>query len=316
MAIEATASHEHPGTPPDHPISDLTIGPRGGIRGGQTLCPNSRQGEVATAEVVHLRFDRIEDRLILLERMLGELIHLRGQPQTVAVRSAPELQVAATPAQSQAQGQTQTQSQAEATELPPWDQRNDDEELDVSVRDYIERLLKQGSVGPLERPETGRTPAIEQPNAAPRQDAEAESSPTAMEPPVQVEVNVSVPAAAHRFEVLPDATSGPASLTPQRLRPERDANLDAMREVANLSATAAIRTYEKSQAARKTVDRLPLLLIGLVCGLMLLYSGFSSGEKSMLVGAAVAFVGAALTAWQVLFILRRWLAASQPVRDP
>ena len=109
---------------------------------------------------------------------------------------------------------------------------------------------------------------------------------------------------------------GPASLAPLRPRPERDANLEAMRLVANLSATAAIRTYEKSQAARKTVDRLPLLLIGLVCGLMLLYSAFSSGQAAMLVGAGVAFVGVALTAWQVLFIFFRWLAASQPVRDP
>jgi hypothetical protein len=89
-----------------------------------------------------------------------------------------------------------------------------------------------------------------------------------------------------------------------------------MRAVASLSAKAAIRTYEKSQAARKTVDRLPLLLIGLICALMLLYTAFSSGEKFLLVGAGVAFLGAALTAWQVMLIVLRWLAASQPVQDP
>ena len=80
-----------------------------------------------------------------------------------------------------------------------------------------------------------------------------------------------------------------------------------------MSATAAIRTFEKQQAARKTFDRLPLLLIGLVCGLMLLFSAFSSGKSGMFVGAGAAFLAAALTAWQVLVVARRWLWASRPV---
>ena len=105
----------------------------------------------------------------------------------------------------------------------------------------------------------------------------------------------------------------PSVLAPLSLPPERESSLDAMREVANLSATAAIRDFEKNQAARKTFDRLPLLLIGVVCGLMLLYSALASGRSGMFVGAGAAFVGAALTAWQLLAVARRWLSASQPV---
>jgi hypothetical protein len=320
MSPEAITEHEHPGTTAAPPIGDLTIGLRGGIHGDPTWRRNSPLGEVATAEIVNLRFDRIEDRLISLERMLCELVSSRSERQTASVRPKPELQPEVAPAQFQAaappQAEHQSQADGQSPQLPAWQQGSDDEELDVSVRDYIERLLKRGNAGPLDHPpEANRVGAIEQPSAASQQDAVEESPPPAIEPPMQEKPDVCDPLAANRFVDAPAATPCPASWTPLRQRPERDANLEAMRAVANLSATAAIRTYEKNQAARKTVDRLPLLLIGLLCGLMLLYSAFSSGEKSMLVGAGVALVGAALAAWQVLVMVLRWLAASQPVQD-
>jgi hypothetical protein len=323
MSPEAITEHEHLGTTTDQPRGDSTIGLRGGIHGDPTWHPNSPLGEVATAVGVNLRFDRIEDRLISLERMLCELIRSRSEPQTASVRPTPELQPEAAPRQlqaaapPQAESQSQAEGQSQSPQLPAWEQRTDDEELDVSVRDYIERLLKRGTDGPLDHPpEASRMPAIEPPTAASTQDAVEESPPPAMEPAVQEEQDVCDPLAANRFEDAPAATPCPASLTPLRQRPEREANLEAMRAVANLSATAAIRTYEKSQAVRATVDRLPLLLIGLLCGLMLLYSATSSGEKSMLIGAGVALVGAALAAGRVLVMVLRWLAASQPVPDP
>lgn len=311
MPAEATSEHEYPETTPDRPRGDRRFGLQAGIDGDPTLRPGRPQGGDAGAKALSLRFDRIEDRLDALERMLGELIRSRCEPQTVGVEFAPHAQPETESAPAHAE------EPPRATALPTWEQRSDGEELDVSVRDYIERLLKRDSAGPLDpSSEASRVPAIEQSLAVFRQEADAESPPVAREESVPAEVTVGDLPAAKRPEESLEATPGPASLAPLRPRPERDANLEAMRLVANLSATAAIRTYEKSQAARKTVDRLPLLLIGLVCGLMLLYSAFSSGQAAMLVGAGVAFVGAALTAWQVLFISFRWLAASQPVRDP
>jgi hypothetical protein len=315
MPAARTTEHDHPRTTPDQPDGHSMLGPQTGTHGDRVLHPHSPPGGVATAEAVNLRFDRIEDRLISLERMLSELLCPRCDPATVRVRPAPELQPGVALDPSHAEGQLQDPSPAETPPSPPWEQSNDDEALDVSVRDYVERLLKRGGAASLDRPsEASPVHAIEQPSAASQPDAE--SPPTVMEQPVQQEPDAGEPPAAHPCEAAPEATPGLASLVPRRLPPKRDVNLDAMRLVANLSATAAIRTYEKSQAARKTVDRLPLLMIGVICGLMLLYSAFSSGEKSMLIGAGLAFIGAALTAWQVILIVLRWLAASQPVRDP
>ncbi len=110
-----------------------------------------------------------------------------------------------------------------------------------------------------------------------------------------------------------DAIRRHAALMPPRQSSEPEADLGALREVANQAATAAIRCYEKSEAARRTVGRLPLLVVGIICGLMLLYTAQASGQKMMFLGAGAAFLAAAMTAWQVLVIFRRWLAASKPV---
>jgi hypothetical protein len=317
MPAEATPEHGPPGRIPDRPSGDWRFEPQAGIDGDPTLRPERPQGGHAGAEAVNVRFDRIEDRLDSLERMLGELIQSRWDPPTVGVESGHRLQAVPAAQPEAVSARSQAEEPPRAAALPVWDQRGDGEELDDSVRDYIERLLKRDSPNPLPPSSpASQMAAIQPPLDSPRQEEDAEASPAAREPSVAGEATVGDLPPVHRFEESPVATPGSASLHPLRPRPERDANLEAMRLVANLSATAAIRTYEKSQAARKTFDRLPLLLIGLICGLMLLYSAFSSGQAAMLVGAGVAFVGAALTAWQVLFIFFRWRAAAQPVRDP
>ena len=199
-------------------------------------------------------------------------------------------------------------AEPDAPQVPLWAQRKDDEELDQSVREYIERLLKQVRT-PTEEPAPAAAgdSAEQQSNARPAPAAAAEP------PSAASEENVPEAAAADAVEGQPAIVPAPSVLAPLRLPPERESNLDAMREVANLSANAAIRTFEKHEAVRKTFDRLPLLLIGLVCGLMLLYSAFSSGKSDLFVGAGAAFLAAALTAWQVLVVARRWLWASPPL---
>lgn len=312
---EGIPEHEPTRTTPERPSADLQLGLGRRIYDNQAARHDSRRTGDGPAEVVNARFDRIEDRLESLERMLRELITTRAEPRMDGARPTASEQPVAVPAVSQ------VAAPIPAAPVPAWEPSSDDEELDESVREYVDRLLKRDEAKRVaRRVEPPQTPPTK-PSASslrPRADDEAAVAkpPAAAMAPAAAEPPVSIPPMVAPSEELPDTASLAGSLPVRRPRPDHDVNLEAMRLVANLSATAAIRTYEKSQAARKTMDRLPLLLIGVVCGLMLLYTAWSSGASAMLVGAGVAFVGAALTAWQLLFILFRWLAASRPVRDP
>lgn len=254
-----------------------------------------------------LRFDRIEQRLASLERMLGELREARGAASGErggsAVRIASELPVDATPL---------APSSVPSIPHPATSSHEDDAELDASVRDYVARLLRKDEANPADSAQESEpsadAPANIEPSAASVWRDTPEESPLPMGSQEADETPEAACAAC-----VPELSSPPSDPPPLRLPPEREANLDALREVANLSATAAIRTYERSQAVRKTADRLPLLFIGLACGLMLLYSACASGQTALFVGAGAAFVGAALAGSQLLVILSRWLAASQPL---
>jgi len=339
------------------------------------------------AEGIHRRFDRLEGRMTRLERMVAELLKLQreasphpaapNEPSHALPLSAADSETERLAAQQEATLPAESApraglpdtpdlraplpaspvpielepgplaEKAEEPQVPLWVERKDDEELDPSVREYIERLLKQISLSAEEStlaaeesvfahgdavPNDAQTPgsAAESTSAAGLPASET-PLPTAaedrVEPPNRhrpgwaavaafseadpAETN-SQAAAPELVEDPPAILPTPPVLAPLSLPPEQQSNLDAMREVANLSATAAIRTYEKHQALRKTFDRLPLLLIGLICGLMLLYSALASGRSGILVGAGAALLAATLTAWQVLVIARRWLWPRQP----
>jgi len=255
-------------------------------------------------EETDLRFRRIEDRLAWLEQMLGQLLPSKCEPSCSDERNAAEPLDETMP-------MTQRPS-LESGPLPPWSQREEDEELDPVVRDYVERLLQKGNVNPTdttrELEPAADAPAFnEQSGVMTSRNTIAEAAPTT------AERNAADEPARESWDKVADALPHPSDLIPLHRPAERETNLRALREVANQSATAAIRTFEKSQAAHKTVDRLPLLVIGVTCGLMLLYSAFATGQTAMFVGAGAAFVGAALTGSQLVVILRRWLAASRPV---
>jgi hypothetical protein len=255
------------------------------------------------AEDIALRFDRLEQRLALLEQMLGARLDASGDPQDIAGRVAPEPSFDAAPLAPAA---------SHPILAPATCPQEDDAELDASVRDYVARLLRKDNANPMPASQECEPPtdpsAVRESSGTRFQQAAAEVSPLppnrrcADEPPESIE-----------SENTPALSREPSDPRRLRLPPERETNLDALREVANLSATAAIRTFERSQAVRKTADRLPLLLIGLACGLMLLYSALTSGQTTLFVGAAAAFGGAVLAASQLLVILSRWLAASQPL---
>lgn len=255
------------------------------------------------AEELARRFDRLEQRLALLEQMFDARLGASGKPQNTGGQAAPAPSRHATPPLPAA---------AHPILAPATSPQEDDAELDASVRDYVARLLRKDNANatpasqhcepptdPAADNESSRTPLQQ---GAPEESPLPPNRDSADEPPELIE-----------SENASDLSREPSDPRPLRLPPERETNLDALREVANLSATAAIRTFERSQAVRKTADRLPLLLIGLACGLMLLYSALTSGQATLFVGAAAAFGGAALAGSQLLVILTRWIAASQPL---
>jgi hypothetical protein len=88
-----------------------------------------------------------------------------------------------------------------------------------------------------------------------------------------------------------------------------------MRQLANLSAKAAIRNFEKSRATKHAFDRLPLLMVGLSCGLFLLYFASTSDGRLMQLllytGMAASFLAAIAAAGQAVSVLLRWMATSK-----
>ena len=292
-----------------------TAGASAAVRCSPPIGPQPSAGEDAATLAtgsgafpgdIHVRFDRIERRLSSLERMIGELLHLQHQTKTHSALTGMtsgntfsaqlELEMDATPAE------------ASVPQPPLWTQPKDDEELDHSVREYIEQLLRRVS-----EPSAEPVPAAEDDWAAAQRGGQPDREAVTESLPVRPDENLPEAAAADVAEEPWPTPQEPPLLAPLSLRPESESHLNAMREVANLSAIAAIRGFEQQEVARKSFDRLPLLLTGLACGLMLLYAAFSSGKSGMFVGAAAAFVAAALTAWQLLALARRWRLASQPV---
>jgi len=267
-----------------------------------TLVP----GSDACPADIHDRFDRLETRLSRLERMIGELLQLQHQTKTHSAVTdmtsgntfSPHLdsEMDAAPAA------------ASAPQPPRWTEPKYDEELDHSVREYIEQLL-----GRVSEPNAEPVPAAEDDWAAAQRVGQPDQQAVTESLGVRSDENLPEAAAADVAEEPWPTPQEPPLLAPLSLRPESESHLNAMREVANLSAIAAIRGFEQQEVARKSFDRLPLLLTGLACGLMLLYSAFSSGKSGMFLGAVAAFVAAALTAWQLLALARRWRLASQPV---
>lgn len=307
---------------------------------------NQASGSAACPSEIHDRFDRLESRLTGLERMIGELLHRQHRTNThwaaaetpslgpispdvpgedcddmgtasSAFPDAPASDLpspdSSLPSDSSPPCESEKEPASEATcqpQPPVWTEPKHDEELDRSVREYIAQLLTRVNDSSAES-----LPAAEVDSPAAQKVEPAEQEAVAETPCVRSDEELPVAATTSIAEESPEASWEPPLLAPLSLRPESEFHLNAMREVANMSATAAIRDFEQTQAARKTFDRLPLLLTGLACGLMLLYSAFASGKSGMFVGAGAAFVGAALTAWQLLTLARRWWLASRPLQQ-
>jgi hypothetical protein len=193
----------------------------------------------------------------------------------------------------------------EPRDLPEWAQGYDsDDDVDESVRDYIARLLDRvgGDSQKPPLPQGGKAVSSQPPSL----DKPSGPSPAKSEP-VAPEAEESPAASSEPVEPAIEEAAGDVYV-PRSLPPERTTNIGAMRELANISAEAAIRCYEKNQAAKSFLEKSSIALVALGCGVFLLYWAITYGHITMYMGAAAAFTAAAVAAWQVLMILLRWLS--------
>ncbi len=245
--------------------------------------------------------------------------------------------------------------------LPTWAEAYQNDDVDESVRDYVEQLLRRlgtesdeklvsaETTDAAKRVEKPRVPS--RPNEAATDLSEekvdgssnvelptqASSPATATQPASQME---SLPVVANDHltggevapttpasrDSAPDLTTaslgytGAESYSPRSLPPERLANLNELRELANISATAAIRTFEKGRAAKNAFDRLPLIMVGVSCGLFLLYFATTCDSQMMQIllyaGVGLSFLAATAAAAQALSVLFRWLATARQPSEP
>jgi chromate transport protein ChrA len=93
-------------------------------------------------------------------------------------------------------------------------------------------------------------------------------------------------------------------------------DLASMRELAHISAQAAIRSFEKARATRQALNRLPVLLVSLLCGVFLLYTAVSSSQSLIYLATAAAFVIALDAGWHAVRPLLDWRATAQTAEEP
>jgi len=198
------------------------------------------------------------------------------------------------------------------TETPEWLQQYQEQgdDADDSISDYMARLLGRvsGDAEPASFTETQPSPS--QPSVHDVAPAGGEGFVPAVE-----ESPRTVPDKPIAIE--PEATS-PASLplgyAPRRLAPERDGNIQAMRELANVSARSAIRTFDNSCTAKEALHRIPLLLVELLGGGCLLYMALISQQILLCAAAALAFAAAGVTGLKALGLLFKvtWTSITKP----
>ena len=105
----------------------------------------------------------------------------------------------------------------------------------------------------------------------------------------------------------------PASYTPRQQAPERNQNMAAMRDLANVTARRAIEKSDRRRLATQGLFKLSVAMIGLVGALFLLMiNGFR--VNMALVGTLAGLCIAGLWGWESIAVLSN--LAKQPVRTP
>ena len=179
-----------------------------------------------------------------------------------------------------------------------------DEEEEVSIDDYMTSLLarSRGEPVPPSRPVAAETPraraaAVPRPTPAPAV-AVAKASPV-----VPAEPSPSAPS---------PASPVPAEMAPRALAPERQIDLRAMRQLANLSANNALQRHENKRLSVDTRTKLLVTIVSLVVGAsLLIIHQLPQAPPVTVYGAAAAFAVAALWGSNYLSLLSRMAGERQ-----
>jgi len=200
---------------------------------------------------------------------------------------------------------------------PNWLQQYQDQQddMDDSITDYMSRLLQR--VGGEDE-----TPSPREARSVPA------SSPPSKEPPPREETPESSDTEMSTEEQMtsaqpevPDSVAQEDGLekdfSPRNAAPERETNMAAMRELANVSARSAIHTCDKNRTAKSAMGSMPFLVAELGIGGLLLYWATTSNQAIAYAAAAIAFLAAALTgARTVCLFLKTALASLSMPRLP
>ncbi len=196
------------------------------------------------------------------------------------------------------------------TQSPNWLQQYQDQQDDAddSITDYMSRLLQRVG-GDDETPssdEARSVPASSSPSKEPPPSKETpESSDTEMSSEEQMaSAQPEVPESVAQEDGLE------GDFTPRNAAPERDTNMAAMRELANVSARSAIQTCDKNRTAKSAMGSIPFLVTELGIGGLLLYWASISNQAIAYAGAAIAFIAAALTGARTVGLLLKTALAS------
>ncbi len=145
---------------------------------------------------------------------------------------------------------------------------------DESIEQYMQRLLQRVR-GESEQPK---------PAAAPERRPVTEA-----EPKEEIAPEATVPESPVNTQ-----PSSPEELAPRAVAPEKLANMSAMRELANLSANAAIERHTRRRLIRATQTKLMIAASGVLAGGLTFWVWWSGSAKDVVFyGALISFVIAA-----------------------
>jgi hypothetical protein len=195
-------------------------------------------------------------------------------------------------ANSEAEEESRQHASATITSPAPRVRKAVSKEDDVSIDDYMSRLLARNrgdseSAAPRSAPATPSTPADS-------------PSPTAAKP----DLFVAAPAPSAQ------QPAKPVELAPRAVAPEKNIDLQAMRQLANLSAKSAISTHDSKQLTLSTRTKLAATFAAGFIGMVFLGLTVSGGARLITGALAVgSFAVAALMGTSYVALTKKMLGS-------
>jgi hypothetical protein len=168
---------------------------------------------------------------------------------------------------------------------PPVASHGDDEE---SIDDYMVKLLERVRGGAPAGPSSYQMPA---------------SRPPTPPAPVAAMSEPAVPAAGGE-------SANPKEMAPRAVAPEKNVNLSAIRELANLQAKSALTQHERRRLSISSRAKLLVTIVALSVGMFLIWARLTQGlPDNTVYAAAIAFTVAVFWGFQYFVVTGRLIVA-------